>query len=399
MDAKACQAKLLSVQELEDFVPGSHSREDLFSDVETLHCLDLEGSISPRKWSLLIEEFFPDREYTSVEVQSSPDSWSLTPDLAEEICGYQTGFVSGFSSSTVCSSNNDESGEKEPLSGQLVCYTHIKSTECGAKDCSISKPTSSRQKRTLPTDLDAKRSQRKPRAKTSKKSDFSVKCAPPPVRPCTSNADLTLCEQVLSATISAAKRSNSALISLPSGKESHIWTERERRKKMNSMFSSLQSLLPNLPPKADKSTVIDEAISYIQSLETTLLNAEVNRKARTCPSPSPSSDQRQPPQSSVPLSPSQAKDMDLSFQTLSSPNALLNVCGTDAFVTVCSSRLSSLESLFSPLENDNLKVLNAHISTSGSKRFFNIHAQAEKCSDTSISTFKATFEALSKCLS
>lgn len=31
--------------------------------------------------------------------------------------------------------------------------------------------------------------------------------------------------------------------------EIHIWTERERRKKMKNMFSSLHALLPHLPPK------------------------------------------------------------------------------------------------------------------------------------------------------
>lgn len=31
--------------------------------------------------------------------------------------------------------------------------------------------------------------------------------------------------------------------------EIHIWTERERRKKMRNMFSSLHALLPQLPPK------------------------------------------------------------------------------------------------------------------------------------------------------
>lgn len=31
--------------------------------------------------------------------------------------------------------------------------------------------------------------------------------------------------------------------------EIHIWTERERRKKMRDMFSKLHALLPQLPPK------------------------------------------------------------------------------------------------------------------------------------------------------
>ena len=31
--------------------------------------------------------------------------------------------------------------------------------------------------------------------------------------------------------------------------EMHIWTERERRKKMRDMFASLHALVPQLPPK------------------------------------------------------------------------------------------------------------------------------------------------------
>lgn len=33
--------------------------------------------------------------------------------------------------------------------------------------------------------------------------------------------------------------------------ETHIWTERERRKKMRTMFSNLHALLPQLPPKVN----------------------------------------------------------------------------------------------------------------------------------------------------
>lgn len=33
--------------------------------------------------------------------------------------------------------------------------------------------------------------------------------------------------------------------------EIHIWTERERRKKMRNMFSNLHALLPQLPPKVN----------------------------------------------------------------------------------------------------------------------------------------------------
>ncbi|MBA0854697.1 hypothetical protein Goshw_003800 [Gossypium schwendimanii] len=52
----------------------------------------------------------------------------------------------------------------------------------------------------------------------------------------------------------------------------HIWTERKRRKKMRNMFSNLHALLPHLPPKADKSTIVDEAVNYIKTLQQTLQN-------------------------------------------------------------------------------------------------------------------------------
>lgn len=37
--------------------------------------------------------------------------------------------------------------------------------------------------------------------------------------------------------------------------EIHIWTERERRKKMRNMFSNLHALLPQLPPKVNDTQV------------------------------------------------------------------------------------------------------------------------------------------------
>ncbi|KAL0348348.1 UNVERIFIED_CONTAM: Transcription factor [Sesamum angustifolium] len=54
--------------------------------------------------------------------------------------------------------------------------------------------------------------------------------------------------------------------------ELHIWTERERRKKMRNMF--LHSLIPHLPARADKSTIVDEAVLYIKKLELTLSELE-----------------------------------------------------------------------------------------------------------------------------
>ncbi|CAK9219291.1 unnamed protein product [Sphagnum troendelagicum] len=52
-----------------------------------------------------------------------------------------------------------------------------------------------------------------------------------------------------------------------SQRESHIWSERQRRKGMNHLFSTLRSLLPQPSSKTDKSTVVSEIIKYIQSLQ------------------------------------------------------------------------------------------------------------------------------------
>ncbi|CAM6015027.1 unnamed protein product [Sphagnum balticum] len=55
-----------------------------------------------------------------------------------------------------------------------------------------------------------------------------------------------------------------------SQRESHIWSERQRRKGMNHLFSTLRSLLPQPSSKTDKSTVVSEIIKYIQSLQVKL---------------------------------------------------------------------------------------------------------------------------------
>ncbi|KAF7810978.1 transcription factor bHLH95-like [Senna tora] len=59
-----------------------------------------------------------------------------------------------------------------------------------------------------------------------------------------------------------------------------ISTERERRKKMRNMFGTLHSMLPHLHSKADKITIVDEAVSYIKALEKTLENLEKAKEER-----------------------------------------------------------------------------------------------------------------------
>ncbi|KAI5381342.1 hypothetical protein KIW84_UN0817 [Lathyrus oleraceus] len=60
--------------------------------------------------------------------------------------------------------------------------------------------------------------------------------------------------------------------------EIHIWNERERRKKIRNMFASLHALLPDLPSKVDKSTIVDAAVKEIKNLQQILENLEKKKK-------------------------------------------------------------------------------------------------------------------------
>ncbi|KAL2631008.1 hypothetical protein R1flu_015694 [Riccia fluitans] len=186
--------------------------------------------------------------------------------------------------------------------------------------------------------------------------------------------------------------------------EIHIWTERERRKKMNGMFSTLHSLLPHLTSKADKSTIVDEAINYIQSLEVTMKGL-MKRKSEM-----PNSSNKLTPTSlsrlqalqhgksgkennvskvsptisfcgekKPPRTGSSSPANEAQFQTQCSKNVVLNMCGNDAFITVCSprGRLGLLCRVLFVLESHNLHVINAHICTSNDTIMYMVHAKSE----------------------
>ncbi|KAM3295604.1 hypothetical protein ACQJBY_038093 [Aegilops geniculata] len=63
-------------------------------------------------------------------------------------------------------------------------------------------------------------------------------------------------------------------------RELHIITERERRRRMSEMFTKLHGLLPTLPDKVDKSSIVMEAIHYIKSLEGTVSELEKQKLER-----------------------------------------------------------------------------------------------------------------------
>ncbi|CAG7875649.1 hypothetical protein HID58_018516 [Brassica napus] len=203
--------------------------------------------------------------------------------------------------------------------------------------------------------------------------------------------------------------------------EIHIWTERERRKKMRDMFAKLHALLPQLPPKADKSTIVDEAVSSIKSLEQTLHNLQMrkleklqyssasNTTTTTAfpydPSSSPtvlltpisnqphilpvgaaSADSysreallaNQISSSSMNL-PYPCDDPTAEFDTWSTRNAVLNICGNEAFFSLCCPKDKSgvFTNMCYLFEKYNIDVIFASVSSNVFRSTYMIQAQVK----------------------
>lgn len=196
----------------------------------------------------------------------------------------------------------------------------------------------------------------------------------------------------------------------------HIFTERERRRKMKDMFNTLHSLLPHLPPKAsnrrtrrrkksiffcfcfenslifslqtDKSTVIDESVKHIKSLERTLNRLQKQQQQqKTMPPPTFGAT---PPTSEVSREVFVANqtlnnnnssssnnnrivsalEVPTNFQTWSAPNVVLSISGKDAFISICAMKKKSvLPTIFHLLEEYRLQVITAHVSSTDTNRF------------------------------
>ncbi|KAJ8530954.1 hypothetical protein K7X08_023835 [Anisodus acutangulus] len=166
--------------------------------------------------------------------------------------------------------------------------------------------------------------------------------------------------------------------------EMHIWTERERRKKMRNMFSNLHALLPQLPPKADKSTIVDEAVNYIKTLQHTLQKLQRQKLERLHgmnPSIINSSiisrEAFLADQGSTNISPTLAMPhFPTVFQSWTSPNVILNVCGEEAHISVCCPKKSGLLSTICyVLDKHKIEVVSAQISSNQHRCMYIIQAR------------------------
>ncbi|XP_073120280.1 transcription factor bHLH95-like [Henckelia pumila] len=193
--------------------------------------------------------------------------------------------------------------------------------------------------------------------------------------------------------------------------ELHIWTERERRKKMRNMFANLHALLPHLPPKADKSTIVDEAINYIRKMQRALQNLEKkkvqklhhgitnpttndpfrsNRQnlglirsretflADQGPAPAAARNSAVPQSNHNFRSPMLVPGSDqfpAFFKTWTSPNVTLSVCGEDAHISVCGPRKPGLlTAICFVMEKYGMEVVAAQASSDADRCMYMFHA-------------------------
>ncbi|MCD7449915.1 hypothetical protein HAX54_002219 [Datura stramonium] len=141
--------------------------------------------------------------------------------------------------------------------------------------------------------------------------------------------------------------------------------------------------------KADKSTILDEAVSYIKTLQNTLQNLEEQKKERLQAGmklPSVGREQFLADQGSAGNSAAITPTFTpllmnnipaTSFQTWSSPNMVLNICGEEAHISICCPKKPALFSTICyVLEKHNIEIVSSQLSSDQYKNMFMIQAHA-----------------------
>ncbi|KAM3220074.1 transcription factor bHLH95-like [Capsicum annuum] len=198
-----------------------------------------------------------------------------------------------------------------------------------------------------------------------------------------------------------------------SSHELHIRTERERRKRMRNMFEELQTLLPHLQPKADKSSIVDETVRYIKMLENTVDNLKEQKLERIQLGIARLSIMNNPvmtPQklrvgtsweqfladkgsasNSAAITPKNNNNVTgipllntnvpTDFETWSSDNVVLNVCGEEAHISVCCPKKPGLFTFIClVLEKNKIDIVHADVSSDQFRNLFMIQTHARGAS-------------------
>ena len=152
--------------------------------------------------------------------------------------------------------------------------------------------------------------------------------------------------------------------------------------------------------QVDKSTIVNEAVNYIKTLEHTLETLQKQRIEKLqngmiveyeVPLLITSQTEELKLKEEFLANKESSKNFLMStktcqsclippcFQTWSSPNVVLNLCGDDAQISVCSPRKPGLlATIFKILEKHKLNVVSAHISSDNCRSLYMIHAHVSE---------------------
>nr|CAB3446838.1 unnamed protein product [Digitaria exilis] len=188
--------------------------------------------------------------------------------------------------------------------------------------------------------------------------------------------------------------------------KTHIVTERERRKRMKDLFSNLQALMPHVPEKVDKATLVGETIHFIRTLEQTKVQLEKRKHeqalawqaaaAASMSSVSASQTaqgmaamsngwghvprQQQPATSAaaIPVVPAPlltAAMGPIGFQTWSAPNVVLSVSNNKGIINLCLPKQPRLLTVaMSVLSKHGIDVITVQVAADGGWSLITIYA-------------------------
>lgn len=167
-------------------------------------------------------------------------------------------------------------------------------------------------------------------------------------------------------------------------REIHIYSERQRRKGMTHLYTTLLSLLPDANPKTDRCTVLTEAMEYIH-----ILQAQVEELGRQ--------------KTEILVSLGEHINLDYAFgadldatnpslmieisdeikeEVLLAADVAVRVCGRDAFITLNSPKKKGVWSgILQILHEQEMELLNVTLSTSNEMDYHCIHARMSATSD------------------
>ncbi|KAL5538111.1 hypothetical protein UlMin_046067 [Ulmus minor] len=146
---------------------------------------------------------------------------------------------------------------------------------------------------------------------------------------------------------------------------------------MRNVFDNLHELLPQLAPKADKTTIVDETVKYIKALRNTVKELEKQKEEKFQGRASSLNYDHNSVNSLNSLSVSSAHHSYAVFQTWTSPHVNLSICGDQAYINICSpKKLGLFTAICYVFEKYNITVVSAQISSDSNRIMSMILAHA-----------------------